>query len=325
MHDLLGAHARLERLYRYYIRSAFPLRSPELARERDAVLERSGVLCQPPLVETTPRYASSGHNLDAAARELPPAYADLSQRARGLFDDPATPLYEHQWRALEETLVQNRDLVVTTGTGSSKTECFLLPLLAQLARESKCWPALDAPPPGRFWWRDQDQGGGSRVGQWEHSRRPHALRALILYPLNALVEDQLRRLRATLDNDDVHAWMNRNRGGNRITFGRYTGATPVAGGATDTKIARLRDELRASEAASNGVSGALSSHFMRLDGGEMWSRWDMQSAPPDNSHHQLFDAQHRANARFGGADLGADACLAARRRSRRAPVLPDFG
>lgn len=277
MHDLLGAHARLERLYRSYIRSAFPLRSPELARERDAVLERGGVLCQPPLVETTPRYPSSGLTLEQAARQLPPAYADLSHLARGLFDDPETPLYSHQWRALEETLIHERDLVVTTGTGSGKTECFLLPLLAQLARESKSWPALEDAPPDHLWW----QGDGPRIGQWDHSRRPHALRALILYPLNALVEDQLRRLRATLGNDDVHAWMNQYRGGNRVTFGRYTGATPVAGGATEHKTARLRDELRASEAAAAGVSGAFSSHFMRMDGGEMWSRWDMQSAPPD--------------------------------------------
>jgi hypothetical protein len=48
VHDLLGAYERLERLYRLYIKSAFPLRSGVLSAERDRVLERRGVLSQPP-------------------------------------------------------------------------------------------------------------------------------------------------------------------------------------------------------------------------------------------------------------------------------------
>lgn len=222
MHDLLGAHARLERLYRLYIRSAFPLRSPELARERDAVLERPGVLCQPPLVETVPRYPSSGFTLGQAAATLPERFRDLATLGAGLIDAD-TPLYEHQFESLRAVIEDGEDLVVTTGTGSGKTECFLLPLLAHLASESRSWAAPDAEPDGRFWWRGDEE----RRGQWSHIRRPHAIRALVLYPLNALVEDQLRRLRATLDTDEVRGWLDQNRSGNRITFGRYTGATPV--------------------------------------------------------------------------------------------------
>ena len=51
----------------------------------------------------------------------------------------------------------------------------------------------------------------------------------MLYPLNALVEDQLRRLRMTLDSPDAHAWLDAERKGNRVLFGRYTGQTPVPG------------------------------------------------------------------------------------------------
>ena len=55
---------------------------------------------------------------------------------------------------------------------------------------------------------------------------------LILYPMNALVEDQLSRLRAVLDSDEAHdayAKYDRFYGGNRITFGRFNGETPVSG------------------------------------------------------------------------------------------------
>src|SRR5262249_1678207 len=153
-----------------------------------------------------------------------PDYADLAGLGQQLF--PAgRPLYKHQWSSLHEAVTLSKDIVVTTGTGSGKTECFLLPLLAQLACESKQWTAPSAPASDRLWWKDGQSG--NRVAQWEHVTRPAAMRALILYPLNALVEDQLRRLRSALDSDPVHHWLNTYRNTNRITFGRYTGATPL--------------------------------------------------------------------------------------------------
>ena len=63
----------------------------------------------------------------------------------------------------------------------------------------------------------------------EHPDRPAAVRALILYPMNALVEDQLVRLRKSLDSREARAAMDGSLHGNRIFFGRYTGQTPVTG------------------------------------------------------------------------------------------------
>jgi ATP-dependent helicase YprA (DUF1998 family) len=287
MHDLIGAYHRLDRMYRLYIQSAFPLRSLELSRERDAALRQSGVLSQPPLIETVPIFESSGKTLEGAAQSLPPEYADLAPLGRKLFR-PSDELYAHQWRSLREVLVNRKDLVVTTGTGSGKTESFLLPLFAQLARESATWEAAGSPPGNHKWWQDKKN---DRVSQWEHAKRPKALRAVILYPLNALVEDQLRRLRIALDGDDVHRWMDDKRGRNRITFGRYTGATPVSGAKTSTNLGRLRDILSEMHKQRDEIMRELSRrpdgdvdaqyHFPRLDGGEMWSRWDVQEAPPD--------------------------------------------
>jgi ATP-dependent helicase YprA (DUF1998 family) len=292
MHDLLGAYQRLERLYRLYIKSAFPLRSRVLSQERDNILNRRGVLSQSPLVETVPVYPSSGLNLAAAAQRLSserPEYGDLAELAKKLFP-PNIQLYQHQWQSIDEAIRNHRDIVVTTGTGSGKTECFLLPLFAQLARESATWDAVGTPDSNRYWWNSDDKSEG-RVSQWAHTNRRHAVRAIVLYPLNALVEDQLRRLRIALDDDAVHQWLDRHRGGNRITFGRYTGLTPVSGIETDQSRERLRKILREMQEQRQDVLSALHNdperdrelqyYFPRLDGGEMWSRWDMQETPPD--------------------------------------------
>lgn len=289
MHDLVGAHQRLDRIYQLYIKSAFPLRYRALAEERDRLLQQPGILSQPPLVEPVPIYPSSGMDLTAAANQLPPEYRDLAQLGQMIFD-PGVELYQHQWESLREVLVNQRDLVVTTGTGSGKTECFLLPLLAQLARESQTWSANPQPPSNHCWWN----GTGNRVSQWTHTPRPKALRALILYPLNALVEDQLRRLRKALEAPLVHQWLNQARGGNRITFGRYTSQTPVSGDRTPDSIRRLRNELRELERQQLQVETAIQNnpslakdmpdlpyYFPQINGGEMWSRWDMHENPPD--------------------------------------------
>ena len=59
--------------------------------------------------------------------------------------------------------------------------------------------------------------------------RPPGLRAMILYPMNALVDDQLVRLRETLGASGPQSWLDRNRPGHRFWFGRYTSQTPVSG------------------------------------------------------------------------------------------------
>lgn len=289
MHDVIGAHQRIEQMYRLYLKSAFPLRSPVLSDERDRELERPGVLSQPPLIEPVPVYESSGLDLAGAAARLPDEYRDLTELGRNLFG-PGMTLYRHQMESLEQVIVHQRDLVVTTGTGSGKTECFLLPLLAQLARESKEWEAPTTEPAGRYWWR-QDPTNSNRISQWDHMRRPAALRAVILYPLNALVEDQLRRLRISLDDDNIHHWLDKHRKGNRITFGRYTGQTPVPGPKDNPQRLRMLREYLSEmdqqyqailkEVQAQKLDRDILPYFPRPNGGEMWSRWDMQETPPD--------------------------------------------
>ncbi|MCE7948029.1 MAG: DEAD/DEAH box helicase [Chloroflexi bacterium CFX4] len=299
MYDVVGSYLRLEKIYRMYIKSAFPLHSKALSQERDNLLRQIGILSQPPLLETVPVYPKAqtrtGEDMflrDAGdalvSANLPDAYADVQHLAAELMS--ARPLYEHQWRAMQEMLINGKDIVVTTGTGSGKTETFLLPLLAQLAAESASWAACPTVPHGHKWWNNKDK---TRISQWSHVQRPTALRALILYPLNALVEDQIRRLRRALAAQSVTGWMNVARGGNRITFGRYTSLTPVSGVPKPDTIVRLKSELhdmavefdqirRTVEANPNDEAVQdMRWYFADPDSSEMWSRWDIQETPPD--------------------------------------------
>jgi ATP-dependent helicase YprA (DUF1998 family) len=286
VHDVIGAYQRLNHIYHLYIKSAFPLRYRSLAAEREDILQRPGILSQSPLIEPIPIYPSSGLDLSTAAKKLPSKYNDLEQLGKMLFDN-GIELYQHQWQSLEEVLINQKDLVVTTGTGSGKTECFLLPLLAHLAWESRTWTASKPTPNNHQWWNNWDSNK-TRVSQWDHVTRPPALRGLILYPLNALVEDQLRRLRKTLEAPEIHHWLDQKRGKNGITFGRYTGETPIPGKENSQKLQKLKQELIEWEQQQQKISKAnlsanpdLPYYFPRVDGGEMWSRWDMQDTPPD--------------------------------------------
>ena len=94
----------------------------------------------------------------------------------------------------------------------------------------------------------------------------------------------MARLRQALDSDTIRAWLSANRPGNRFWFGRYIGPTPISGLPTaDGAETNLRKELRRLADTANAVRGRVDAErfFPRLNGGEMWSRWDMQEAPPD--------------------------------------------
>lgn len=292
MHDLVGAYERMSQVYQWYIESAFPLRYESLSNERRDLLSRQGTLSQPPLLETIPVFPFSGHTLAEASRLLPSDYKDLQYLGQSLLP-PDTQLWEHQWESLQEVIRNRKDIVVTTGTGSGKTECFLLPLLAELARDSASWPTCPNSLDTRKWWERNEV---SWNGQWSHTGRSeeelHAVRAMILYPLNALVEDQIRRLRNTLDSDNTHRWLDTHRGGNRVLFGRYTGETPVSGDRVNPnamnrlrlrlrEIAETSEEIRQLLETNPDMDQEIRYHFPNIDGGEMWSRWDMQVTPPD--------------------------------------------
>ena len=292
----------LKSTYLRYFDSPFDLRFEEVVQARRRLLDRDGVLYREPLVEPQPPYAGSQHDIGGAvARVLgaAPRWAsnvanDLARVAEyGLFpprDGIPLELYAHQVEMLRASVLRGEDAVILTGTGSGKTEAIYLPVLAALVQESVEWPRL-GPAPRNDWWEMKPPPGSSnrkyhpRISQRSHEGggRLPAMRALVLYPLNALAEDQIARLRLALDGDPVRSWLTANRPGNRLWFGRYTGWTPISGPPSRAGAeGELRTELKRLSSMATRVAGTEAQRFFpRFDGGEMWSRWDMQEAPPD--------------------------------------------
>ncbi len=178
-----------------YVDTAYWLRDSRVAAERRSLLSEAGTIFQPPLLEPVLPYPGTAPALDSgAAVGLTEAETDLLTRA--VFGTGAADmrLREHQDEALRLAITGDGDVrhpVITSGTGSGKTESFLLPVIARLLIEARDWtPAVEV----HEWWR-------STPLRWSPSRaggRDAAVRAFVLYPMNALVEDQVSRLRRTL-------------------------------------------------------------------------------------------------------------------------------
>jgi ATP-dependent helicase YprA (DUF1998 family) len=197
-----------------YIEATYHVGDPTLVGQRRDVLEAEGALFRAPYIESTPRYTTdrpfASLDLPNSARDLLVAMAHPPEPQKPLIFDPP---YSHQARALEAAIGREKSLVVTTGTGSGKTETFLLPVLSKLAIEAS-----------------DDKGSFSRS----------AVRAILLYPMNALVNDQLGRLRLMFGDPIVREFYS-SRGGRPARFARYTSRTLYPGVRTSKKDStRLR-------------------------------------------------------------------------------------
>lgn len=233
--DPIGSWEQLKGHLKRYIQSAFGTDSPSFEAEREELLNTPGVLFQEPYLELLPSYVNAKAlsaldgvdlpGLDEAARQ-----GFIALAGAGLMPAGAD-LYVHQQRMLQAAM-QRKHCVVVTGTGSGKTESFLLPVFASIAREalrpSGGWAAVAPTAELPSEWTGAPLWDFGRAAARGEQRKP-AVRALLLYPLNALVEDQMSRLRRALDSDDAHAALDRHWGANRVRFGRYNGTTPVPG------------------------------------------------------------------------------------------------
>lgn len=331
MKDPIGSFETIKENFIRYVKTAFKTKFDSLEIDREALLNQDKVLYRQPWIEPLPEYKSSEKTIreltsDDLANVLNDEQIELFKglASKGLVKD--FKLHEHQTQMLKETL-SGKNCIITSGTGSGKTESFLLPLFAKLSKELSSWSSPNQKGQNTdSWWKDSlsskdivDTENGfvldDSVQQRAHETRPQAMRAMILYPMNALVEDQMTRLRVALDSDSVRNWFKENVDDNRITFGRYNGSTPVAGklerlnddgtsGINRTKLTSLKRELNNIEKNAEKVrryikeengkrrnvgkpemsedeEKELISFFPQLDGAEMRCRFDMQVAPPD--------------------------------------------
>jgi Lhr-like helicase len=270
-------------LFLYYD-TPFAIENKAIQSERRAILDAPGATWQEPWLELQPTYESEASDTSDFLRIIAPDGDFGSFATRGLLAG-IPRLYKHQSRAIWEA-AQGKNVVLTAGTGSGKTEGLFAPILQQLVDESSGW-ADQVEAPRKEWWR---RPSGFSYQRDHEVERPAAIRALVLYPMNALVEDQLVRLRRALAGKGVTDWLDANRGRNRFHFGRYTGQTPVSGRlSSSTAIDRLRTSMinqsaiAARAAELDARTGAENYQFYvpAVHGPEMRSRWDMQKYPPD--------------------------------------------
>ena len=177
--NALDAASRIEDAYRTYLISTFKANHAGLAQEFESGV-RDATLTKGPFLE-----ASAPFEHGCSVRQLVEEglLSELFLRFREDTFPVDRPLHVHQETAIRKA-VSRRNLIVSTGTGSGKTEAFLLPILNGLFDEI-------------------ESGTIKQAG----------VRALLLYPMNALANDQVKRLRRLLVPFP------------EITFGRYVGET----------------------------------------------------------------------------------------------------
>lgn len=176
--DPISAARSIEDSYRQYLESTFWLKDLEYRTGIHDALHNQSVIAKGPILQATPPYVQ-GLSIAALVEEgvLHSAFLETNQNVL-----PSNrPLYAHQELAIRKSC-QGRNLIIATGTGSGKTESFLLPIIDSLLRE-------------------RDSGTLAEPG----------VRAMLLYPMNALANDQMKRIRDILEQFPD------------ITFGRMIG------------------------------------------------------------------------------------------------------
>lgn len=177
--------------YRSYLQTTFRFRDPELRRQFNEAIVQQGedanrTLADGPYLQGLPIYRPGATLRDVGA-EIVGSALDEGFLAAVNGD---RPLYEHQEQAIRQ-VAGGDNVVVATGTGSGKTESFLLPILLGLYQEMM-------------------RGTLDRPG----------VRALVLYPMNALAWDQCDRL------GEIAQQLEHHGSPFRFTFGEYVGRTP---------------------------------------------------------------------------------------------------
>jgi len=215
--DPLSLSNQVEQRYRQYLQTAFYFRDPDLRASFQKTLSE-GVIRKGPFLEATPVFRRG-----ATPRELlgPEFGQDMEEGFLAALNGDRS-LFLHQEASVRSVLAA-QNVVVATGTGSGKTECFLYPILIHLFRE----------------FLRAELGPG--------------VRALVLYPMNALANDQRDRL------GGIRRMLDRGNARFRFMFGQYIGETPED---------EHDDRRNAAEALANRLPG------------ELVLRSEMRASPP---------------------------------------------
>lgn len=209
-----------------YVSTNFHIADRDYAKQFVEGLTKANTVAKGPYLDISDSF-ETGENIETliSEGELSPLFKDLES---GVSESDKEiklkrKLYLHQERAIRK-INQEHNLVVTTGTGSGKTECFILPIINHLLREK------------------------------EQGTLTSGVRAILIYPMNALANDQMKRLRQILKNYPD------------ITFGVYNSSTKQEDDAGIAEYGRIFKD-------ANG-------HALKPLPNEAISRKNMRKTPP---------------------------------------------
>jgi ATP-dependent helicase YprA (DUF1998 family) len=270
--------------YLRLLKTTFRPRQQELRDRFDAEIERDGFLTREPFIALAQPFKSA------------PALIELLPETRKRFAPIADTPYQHQADACRRIL-ERKPTVVATGTGSGKTEAFLLPIVDHCLRV--------------------------------HKSGVNSVKAILIYPMNALANDQNNRIRERLAGTDV-------------SFGRYTRETRMWGtrpADTPANERVLRNEFRSAPPDLLLTNYMMLEYMlMRGDGREIFKNHQIQFIVLDEVHtyhgllgtdvacllRRLREALRKSNATIEPLFIGTSATLQAGEEGDPRTGVADF-
>lgn len=207
------ASKKIVEKYIRYLGTIFKINDKTYSKQFEQALKDTNSFAKGPFLDVTDAFVK-GKSIEELIKS-----GVLSKDFEKIKMPLTRPLYKHQENAIISA-INGKNIVVSTGTGSGKTESFLIPIFNYLMKQN-----------------EKDQRGAG-------------VRALIIYPMNALANDQVERLRELLKNYP------------QITYGSYTGQTKQ----------KYKDALIEYKKLNNQKEPCIN---------ELISREQMKETPPD--------------------------------------------
>jgi len=193
---------QLRKKHKQYIEATYHIHDEDLIKKRGEIIDKE--TSSSIWIEKTPRYVIGKNILELELPKSVMAILDnmAKKEGSGVFESP----YSHQSKALI-SFFSGHNIVVSTGTGSGKTEIFLYSLLGLFSQE----------------------------GERNRGKQPQrGIRAIILYPMNSLVSDQMSRMRKMFGREPGKDEL-KKQFGRTVQFGMYTSRTPYFGNQDSNK------------------------------------------------------------------------------------------